>query len=347
MQNRRPVAQVNLDWAKNQLKNSTRKSNGDRTEYYELPEAGDLVIRVLPPDQQGRLGKVVGTHWNIQGNQIDVKGARSPCLRTNHPDIDGVRCPICEALDRLSREGVSEEFLSSYNLSTASYIKALIVRGSTRNNKQYDPKKPILFLTRGTYSLEWIYNQLSDPDIGNFIDPYSGTAIKFSRERKTDTWSRSVLPGNWTPIAPTEEEVNKILEEADKIDLYSMWKYPVGEELDNISKAGETLYKVIKERWKKANSVTAPFNGNSNVKSVAPTSTSKDPVDNPTTSSYSSQVEKSPEEIVESAKEKVNNMIPVNAPACFGDTKEYGDLKQSCLECMHQSYCGDVCMSKS
>lgn len=343
---RRPIAQVNLEWARNQLKSPMRRPRGERAEYYELPEAGDLVIRVLPPDVHGRLGKVVGTHWGIQGEQIDQKGLRTPCLRTNHPEIAGVRCPICEALDRLYKEGVSEEFLASYNVSTASYIKVLIVRGSVRNGKQYDPHKPVLFLTRGTFSLEWIYNQLSDPDIGNFIDPYSGTAIKFSRERKNDTWNRSVLPGNWTPIAPTEEEVNRILEEADKIDLYSMWKYPIGEELDAISKAGEFLYRTIKERWNKANSVSAPFAGNANVKTVED-KLAQDKIERKDEYEAPSQVEKEPDAIVEMAKEKVNNVVPPNAPSCFGDVTQYGDLKQQCLECMHQSYCGDVCMKKS
>lgn len=366
MTNNKTVS-INVDWAKKAIKESGAGGNQDKgLKIVDLPTTGEVVFRLLPPDNQGRLGRFFGTHWNIPTDEFqqnpktgesERKMTSCQCLRKTHPHIEGIRCPICEALEELKQKGVGDSALKDYQVAEKSLVKALIKKGNLRDNKPYDPNEPVV-LRMTPFSLTWILTQLMDPDIGNFIHPYEGANIKFARTDSRGQWQRMIMPGRYTPLVEIPNDAqgsvvasDKIVDKSNEYDLYSaIYKYPDAEQLEVINRGAKLLKETVLAAWNKMHATNAQVaQGNTNVASVQPPQQFSQPqVQQVATPKPQVQQQVAPpsptvsaENTVNAAVEKVASARPNGVKPCYGMATEYGDNKPDCLACPHQIQCED------
>ena len=206
---------------------STQESSGggsktDYRWYYPPFEKKDRsVVRVLPRWEENKAepwpGVFVSYHYNLLPDKYKKKKAL--CLKTH-----GMDCPICSVIAAIEpyAQGVTDA-LDKYRPIEKSYMNVLVVEDTRQEHQDTPSDIPYIMGPLSGYTLEWICNSLLDPEIGNFIDPKSGSNVIFKRESDGGKFSRQIARAQ-TPIAPTQEEIDEIL--ANSYDLKGIWRKP-------------------------------------------------------------------------------------------------------------------------
>lgn len=312
------MTDINQDWINNVLKNAKKKNSGNsdsKFRWTKLPQKGVFKFRLLPPDDQGRLGAVVGKHYKIPAASTGEGKSRTThtCIENCSTIDEGHICPICEVLRKFNAEGI--ETPDQFNSSRQACLLGVVIAPDKDENGPHDLAHPEI-IQMSEYNFTRILQFLQDPDIGLFYDLTKGNEIKMSREEKGEKWDIMIMPQSKPVIDPdTDPDGAKLAllkENAAKIDLYKMYKLPDDKSLEEIHKAAKRLEQALR---------------------VVVTSTAK----------QEAQDKKLAEKPVEQAKEKLptteTTAIPSGAPKCFGDQGVFNPEKEQCLLCQHDIEC--------
>lgn len=296
-------------------KESKGSNNSDNDlKWYKFPSGTERVVVRYLPSLTGVPGKIVKKHHNLP----EIKDIL--CFRTH--DMD---CPLCELLHQYS----DKMDVSDWVANSRSYMNALILEDPTQKN--IDPKTPHI-VGQGEGNLYWVFSKITDPDIGDICDPFTGFNVAYHRTEFNGKFERTVLP-KARPIANTKEEVESILGKIS--DLDKIWRRPDDVFLKKIQDVTEKLKVVIDQRLVTLSS--QPDAGQKESQSAMNQNLNNTPA--PSTTSASP---------APSAAPKSNK--PANSPDCFADAKvfykneatgEDDHSKQKCVSCPFDFHCGE------
>jgi len=280
--------QINLEEAKSELSKfsfslSTQQNN---IRFYKFPQGTDeVIIRILPTNN--KIGKLVSFHYSLP-----VAEKKFLCYKTHN-----LPCKLCELLDEFSHK----LDVSTMASKTRCFMNGIIMKHPTN---EFMLKNTVYIIPGSLYDYQWIFQQLSSPEIGNFLDPYQGSPILFKREKFNGKFLRTIVPKS-SPIAAKEEDIQKILHE--RYDLDSIWRTPDDEYHKKMTEISEITKQYL---LNKINMLENP-----------------QPLTQPTLVNESNAT-------IESMQ-KGKPTIPPNAPQCFGHYK--GDT--SCTLCAYDFQC--------
>ena len=304
------TVKINKEWAERFVSEHKKKNKGGGGDYrfVQLPKVGSMKFQLLPPDENGRIGKVVGNHWNMTDK--DGKPSKALCVEATFPDVDGIRCPICEEIRNGQAAGAKTE---DWEVSTQAYVEAVIHGGSDDNGPFKTDEVVLLRVTE--YSLIWIIQQLLDPDLGDWLDPKNSSIIKFEREKSDGKWERKFLRA--TILGDEDNEVKeKLLEAHQGIKLQEIWKVPADDAMDEIVAMSKRIRKQMSVELAQKDKLKPAANAEKSADKVG--------------------------ESVDKAMSKArdnHSKAPEGSPECFSNETIYSDLSAKCLACQFQVDC--------
>jgi hypothetical protein len=302
---------INKEWAERFVSDHKKKSRSGGSEYrfVQLPKTGSMKFQLLPPDENGRIGKVVGNHWNMTDK--DGKPSKALCVEATFPDVEGIRCPICEEIRNGQTAGAKTE---DWEVSSQAYLEAVIHGGGSDDNGPFKTDEVVL-LRVTEYSLIWVIQQLLDPDLGDWLDPKNSSIIKFEREKADGKWERKFLRA--TILGDEDNELkDKLLGIHEGIKLQEIWKIPNDEAMDEIAGMAKRVRKQIAVELAQKEKIKPAVN---NEKAA-------------------DKVGESVDKAMSKARDN-HSKAPDGAPECFSDDSIYSDLSAKCLACPFQVDC--------
>jgi len=333
--------ELDLNWAKSVMKNSPVKNEENEDKKYNwvtMSGAGTYKFRILPPNMKspGKFGMIVGTHFGLGK---DGKGS-CRCVETTYPECEGIVCPVCEAIRRMERDGISDA--KKYEPTIHGYMKTLMLETPDGPCKEKD--KITLFKTKTNYNLNWVINEYMSPDSSDFLSPTNGAVVKFSRDKKDGKWERKVLDTGATGgglLSEDEEIQKKLLADNEDIDLGEIFKRPNDEDMMKIKGYADELENSLRE---------AASIHQETVDEMTKTATSSnedldyktaEEVNN--TSTVGTVVpEDSGKEVDQEVENKIKSLKPSSADNCFGDDKQYDPDSTKCMKCPYSFECASA-----
>lgn len=305
-----------------------REKGGDgKYNWYDM-QTGQNVFRLLGPhpnDSAGKLAFPVLTHFALPVN--DKKDQYQVCLGT-WPDITAqIKCPICETLNELYREGYS----TLRQLAQTKYKANIIARS--------DEAKGVQIVTIGQATYAYLVMQINarspkppyDRLFGDITDPMTGcdvvvTKIGSGKETKYQT---SLLPPS--KLSENPEQAKAWLDGV--IDIDAIWKKPDDAQIMKLKSLRDPIL-----LWYHANATKdekrAKKQGQSTPSTLTPNLGTSPFTESPGTSTA-----------------PVSPTLPTPAkeskPVCYGKAGiELGDhweaAKERCVTCAYETGCSDI-----
>jgi hypothetical protein len=337
-----PKIELDMSWAKSVMNGSPAQANENSDKKYDwvnMTGAGTYKFRILPPNSKspGKFGMVVGKHYGLGSEGKDS----CTCVEATYPEIEGLVCPVCEAIRRMKRDGIEEA--KKYEAGIYSYIKTIMLE--TPDAKELKRDKISIFRSKGNYNLNWIINKYMDPDSSDFLSPDNGAAIKFYREQKNGKWDRNVLDTSAVGGGKLNEdpEIQKrLLEENEEITLSDIFRRPTDEEMLKIKELAENLEKNLRAAADTQSEVANDMlNASQSASNSEPEYKTAEEVNN--TSTVGTVVpEETKAEVRQDSDEitaKIASMKPHAADNCFGDDLQYNPDSMKCMKCPYSFEC--------
>ena len=225
-------------------------SNRKNLRFYNIRSFGEYRIRVLPPwSDKGLLGVVVGKHPNIPSPEGEMRSEL--CVEATHPDRH-VPCPICTVIRKFEDMGFD---VKKFLVWKSSYVNALI-RNAAPGSDAFEANLPYIFRQTPTF-LHWLYSQIIDPDVGDFLNPESGRDIKIIKAAPKSKGAfvqyEKTIVHQSSPLVEGEEKISEILNNLYKLD--EIWRFPDDEYFSGLQKAASRLESLLGERISQVQSV--------------------------------------------------------------------------------------------
>ena len=221
--------------------------------WFRLRAEGSYRIRILPPGEDGKFAFKLAKHWNMP-NPDPEDSAKNPtvphvCIENTYPEMRR-ECPICKVLREYALKGLN---VDAYGLRIKWYFNALILQSpwfegmncscptsvDGAGNKIVS-HVGVHLLEHTDYTATWFNERRRQRDLyGNILDPIEGKDILIRCKRgKKVSYDRDLLPDK-RPIAGSDEEVEKILDQ--RVRFSDIWKFPDDEVLGYINKSAAML----------------------------------------------------------------------------------------------------------
>lgn len=306
----------------NKQKSENKKNNqgGGDFFYYDLPKGIDKVkLLFLPPfGDEPMPGRLTKQHWSIPASPNTPKVLY--CFSMYNAD-----CPMCEMLSQYEGRLDLDDWVGKFNTK----LNVLVLSDptyTTRYNRQLDPKQPHLLNANGSYTLEWLCENLINPEVGDITNPDKAYPFIFEREKVEGKFKRQI---SLHPIAvgDTPEERTQIL--SKMYDFKKIYKSPDDVYLQKMKDAVIKVRDVIENKI-----LTLATTGEGNRAAVNdnnPAATTTVP-----TTSTQTTTPSQPAEV----------KGPPGAPKCFGDAGVFDDKTEKCRICAYDFHCRTVIESR-
>ena len=280
------------------LKDHKPQNNNRNLLFWNPPQSAKIIARArfLPYLDQAIPGKIIHRHRNLPGQFPKIA-----CLRKY-----GMSCPLCDIVEKY--RSVTESVWKWEKIEQA-ICHVLPLEPLRDGDNVYDPKKAHFFVA-SAYQLEWLVEQMYNPQTGDITDPRTGSAVVFKRKADGKAFERSVerLP---SPIGATEAEILEIL--ATRQDADKVWKTPTDQDAINAQLAAKEIERMLSSLPSKMNAMKQP------------------------------EVTQYPNAVPPKEEPKANI---TGRPNCFGSQAEYDPHADKCVVCRFDIECGQLCLKK-
>ena len=220
---------LNLDAIRNTLSQRKQhkpvgaKAGGDGKRWYQLPDGTEQIrLRFLPQyNERGVPGRVIYYHYSISLPE-ELKADKYPTTKIICMSTFNQQCPYCEML----REYEGRIELDKMAAQGAAYFNILVLEDPTKppGHKEYpEPTLPHV-MRASAFTLDWLYNNIMNKDIGDITDPRTGANVTLYRKSNKGAYERQVA--RQSQAIGDEAAIVKILENMYDLDKFNSWLPP-------------------------------------------------------------------------------------------------------------------------
>lgn len=206
-----------------------KDSLGAKSADYMKLEVGRNVVRFLPP-APGKRSPFVVIHQHF----IKPIGADKPIVFACPRAMEKRACPVCAKADQFARTGNKADRDKAFELYPSRRVFANVIDRRT-------PEAGVKVLGFGKKIHEQLLNLRTDEDAGgDYTHPVDGFDVVITREGtgKTDTKYHVAPARKQSMLAPTEEEIDALLEAQPDLERFA--RVPTPEELQKLLNGGES-----------------------------------------------------------------------------------------------------------
>jgi hypothetical protein len=267
------VKEINSEWAQQVLKEDTMVKNEDSGKIDWVRNGTGFKkafkFKVLPANsKENRIfSHISAMHWNLGPN----KDKYFTCTeQTAHLKSKRIVCPICEAKRRLLREGFKEEELCTqgrfgpmpiFDPTITSNVKVVMLESDVI--KDLDAAHISILQQKGSFLTKWLVEKYLDNDCPDFLQYEGSNVFKFTRPTENGKWEREM---SFATFNPSEEVLQKLKEENEKLTMFDIWKAPSDAE---ILEAKDIADKMVEELLNTKRSIVEACTSNTTSESTS------------------------------------------------------------------------------